>query len=123
MKDVSTISGLMGSYLLKGWIMLGDACPSCEEVPLLEDPSNGLKYCMKCSPPMTSARNSNSKLAETLGNEGKLSSLANELICNRENGKTIFKDALKENISYMIVEISKMGTNALSNADLTIEKR
>lgn len=28
MKDVSAISGLMGSYLLKGWIMLGDACPS-----------------------------------------------------------------------------------------------
>ncbi|OII77219.1 hypothetical protein cand_020570 [Cryptosporidium andersoni] len=53
MSDMSTISGRMGSFLLKGWIMLGDACPLCEEVPLLEDPSNGSRYCMKCSPPVS----------------------------------------------------------------------
>ncbi|KAH8583305.1 Sjoegren syndrome scleroderma autoantigen [Cryptosporidium sp. chipmunk genotype I] len=125
MKDVSAISGLMGSYLLKGWIMLGDACPSCEEVPLLEDPSNGLKYCMKCSPPITSGRNLNNKLTESLSNEGKLSVLTNtEADCaNKESDRTIFKNSLEKNVNYMMVEISKIGVNALNSGDFTIEKR
>ncbi|KAK9171018.1 Uncharacterized protein cmbei_8003270 [Cryptosporidium meleagridis] len=123
MKDVSAISELMGSYLLKGWIMLGDACPSCEEVPLLEDPSNGLKYCMKCSPPMISGRNSNNKLIESLSNEEKPNMFTNiEADCTNKGGKTI-KDTLEENINHMVVEISKIGVSALNSADFTIERR
>ncbi|KAL3126553.1 hypothetical protein CHM_8g3265 [Cryptosporidium hominis] len=124
MKDVSAISGLMGSYLLKGWIMLGDACPSVK-VPLLEDPSNGLKYCMKCSPPMISSRNSNNKLAESLSNEDKLNMFTNiEADCtNKESGKITIKNTLEENVNHMVVEISKIGVSALNSADFTIERR
>ncbi|KAJ1607097.1 hypothetical protein OIY81_157 [Cryptosporidium canis] len=126
MKDVSAISELMGSYLLKGWIMLGDACPSCEEVPLLEDPSNGLKYCMKCSPPIKFGRNSDKsdRALESTNNEGKCLSLTKSQPVNnlKENDKA-FKEALEENVNYMILETSKIGAHALNSTDVPLEKR
>lgn len=91
---------------------------------MLEDPSNGLKYCMKCSPPITSTRNSNNKTGEAINNEEKLDVTTNDLISHdKQNCKTFFKDCLKDSINYMIVEVSNIGKNALNDTDLTIEKR
>ncbi|BFZ11662.1 hypothetical protein BsWGS_14702 [Bradybaena similaris] len=41
------ISKIMSGYLLKGYKMLGSACPSCDTI-LLQD-RQGVKYCIACS--------------------------------------------------------------------------
>ncbi|KAF7456514.1 Sjogren's syndrome/scleroderma autoantigen 1 (Autoantigen p27) family protein [Cryptosporidium felis] len=128
MKDVSAISGLMGSYLLKGWIMLGDACPSCEEVPLLEDPSNGIRYCMKCSPPVTPGRSPGiqSKVKEPTCNEAKSSNSTPHKGNSKkssEESEIMGRSELFEHIHCMALETAKIGVSTLQNADLTIEER
>lgn len=38
----------LGSYLLKGWCMMGDSCPLCRKgIPLMKDKAGDL-YCVDC---------------------------------------------------------------------------
>lgn len=97
-------------------------------MPLLEDPSNGLKYCMKCSPPIKSNRNSDSsdsKIVEPFSSEGKLYTYSkNESVSStREVDGRAHKETLEENINYMMLELSNIGTNALNRTGLSVEKR
>uniref|UniRef100_A0A0G4FRT1 VTT domain-containing protein n=1 Tax=Chromera velia CCMP2878 TaxID=1169474 RepID=A0A0G4FRT1_9ALVE len=38
----------LGDLLLRGWTMLGEHCPNCQEVPLMRHPRSGLEWCVQC---------------------------------------------------------------------------
>lgn len=51
------VSASLGDLLLRGWAMLGDACPRCESTPLMREPAGGgggggggarRMYCVRC---------------------------------------------------------------------------
>ncbi|BFZ11663.1 hypothetical protein BsWGS_14701 [Bradybaena similaris] len=68
------ISKIMSGYLLKGYKMLGSACPSCDTI-LLQD-RQGVKYCIACSELDSDTDKDNPLAAEKMVKHVKFSSSA-----------------------------------------------
>ncbi|KAI0773847.1 hypothetical protein C8Q74DRAFT_1316848 [Fomes fomentarius] len=53
MATVIDVSGRLGEYMLKGWVLTDRICSKCAKVPLMRSPSSAaveLHFCINCDP-------------------------------------------------------------------------
>ncbi|KZT74449.1 hypothetical protein DAEQUDRAFT_748370 [Daedalea quercina L-15889] len=65
MSTVIDVSGKLGEYMLKGWVLTDKICSNCSKVPLMRSPSGPTVYfCANCDavPPTAAASSSRSGL-------------------------------------------------------------
>ncbi|KAL6299102.1 hypothetical protein BKA93DRAFT_872543 [Sparassis latifolia] len=49
MSTIVDVSGRLGEYILKGWVLTDNICPKCSKVPLMRSPSSPIiSFCANC---------------------------------------------------------------------------
>ncbi|GBE79324.1 predicted protein [Sparassis crispa] len=49
MSTIVDVSGRLGEYMLKGWVLTDNICPKCSKVPLMRSPSSPIiSFCANC---------------------------------------------------------------------------
>ncbi|KAI0829417.1 hypothetical protein BC628DRAFT_1360434 [Trametes gibbosa] len=66
MATIVDVSGKLGEYMLKGWVLTDVICSKCRKVPVMRSPSTSLvtvQFCVNCDPaPDNTAAESGSQL-------------------------------------------------------------
>ncbi|KAH9947269.1 hypothetical protein B0H21DRAFT_345451 [Amylocystis lapponica] len=64
MSIITDVSGKLGEYMLKGWILTDHICSRCSKVPLMRSPSSlNLYFCVNCDANPSTATQTSSQLS------------------------------------------------------------